>query len=124
MESLAGFSDRLAATERLPTDGTFDPPVVFLHGLACERSQFGPQFAGLDPRLRLLAIDLPGHGGSPELPPAGRYPRSELAIIADLVAHKLAERYKESAMVVGHSAGASLPSILQCDIPALYAKYL
>ncbi|MFI6633856.1 hypothetical protein ACIBI7_33690 [Nonomuraea fuscirosea] len=62
----------LAATERAATAGEHAPVVVFLHGVGCARDQFAAQLAGLDRRLLLLSLDLPGHGESPPLP-GGEY---------------------------------------------------
>src|SRR3954463_7988941 len=49
--------------------GTADerPPVVLLHGLSYDRSQWQPlltELAALDPDRRILTLDLPGHGES------------------------------------------------------------
>jgi pimeloyl-ACP methyl ester carboxylesterase len=44
------------------------PPLVLLHGLTFGRSLGRPSLAELrriDPRRRILTLDLPGHGTSP-----------------------------------------------------------
>lgn len=95
-----GAFPRLAATER-PSRGRVGPVVVFLHGLGCERTQFALQLAGLNPRLRLLSLDLPGHGESPPFH-ARRY---GVAPVAEAVCADLTERGHEDIVLVGHNAG-------------------
>ena len=59
----------LAANKHGSDDGR--PPVVLLHGLTFDRSMWRPaldELAGLDPRRRVLALDLPGHGESASRP--------------------------------------------------------
>ena len=48
--------------------GQAGPPVVLLHGLGSSSADWPAQLAVLEPRYRVVAVDLPGHGGSP-LPP-------------------------------------------------------
>jgi pimeloyl-ACP methyl ester carboxylesterase len=46
------------------------PPLVLLHAFPLNRTLFAPQLDPLSQRWRVLVPDLPGHGGSPELPTA------------------------------------------------------
>lgn len=85
-----------------------DPPVLWLHGLGesgmCfERVLAEPALAG----LRHLVPDLPGYGRSPwpESPPS-------LAGIAELVAGWLTERGEPPAVVIGHSMGGVVATML------------
>lgn len=41
-----------------------DPTIVLVHGFGCDSTVFEPQIAHLSRRLRVLALDLPGHGRS------------------------------------------------------------
>lgn len=91
----------LAATERKPRGQGVGPGVVFLHGLGCDRTQFEYQLVGLDPRLRLIALDLPGHGDSPSF----RATKYDVQSIAEAVSRDLAVRGYEDFILVGHSAG-------------------
>jgi pimeloyl-ACP methyl ester carboxylesterase len=111
---------RLAATERMPVGVTRDPALVFvfLHGLACTRGQFCRQFEGLDVRLRLLSLDLPGHGGSPDLPSGAGY---GIAAVADAAAHELAVRNYTDSLLVGHSAGGLVALHIAVHHPHLAA---
>jgi pimeloyl-ACP methyl ester carboxylesterase len=91
---------RLASTERTAERAT-GPVVVFMHGLGCERTQFAAQLAGLDHRLQLLSLDLPGHG---ESAPFRDQPHG-IRSIADAVVVDLADRGYSDLILVGHSAG-------------------
>jgi pimeloyl-ACP methyl ester carboxylesterase len=108
---------QLVVTERAPASrsGPWGPVVVFLHGLGCERQQFSRQLDALDPRLRLLALDLPGHGESPELR-AGRY---DIASITDAVGEELHALGHTDLVVVGHSAGGLIALRLAVRHPEL-----
>ncbi|MET7466832.1 alpha/beta hydrolase [Nonomuraea sp. NPDC005501] len=75
--------------------------MVFLHGLGCDRGQFAGQWQGLNPGLRLLSLDLPGHGDSPESP-TGAY---TVQSMADAVLDELRVRKLRGVVLVGHSAG-------------------
>jgi pimeloyl-ACP methyl ester carboxylesterase len=76
------------------------PPLVLVHGL----SGAAVNWSLLAPRLaesrRVLAVDLPGHGGSEPLPAA-----PSLAPYADLVARAAAVEGLERADYAGHSLG-------------------
>jgi pimeloyl-ACP methyl ester carboxylesterase len=45
------------------------PPLLLLHGVATDRREFSRVLPALTPRYDVLAVDLPGHGASPPLPP-------------------------------------------------------
>lgn len=78
------------------------PAVVLLHGLTGSRAYFLPFAERLGRTHRVLAVDLPGHGGSDVLEP---FSFSEAArIMADAVAAAGVER----PVVLGHSFGAPL----------------
>ncbi|GAA0344274.1 alpha/beta hydrolase [Actinoallomurus spadix] len=108
---------RLATTERPATTepGAPDPVVVLLHGLGCERGQFAAQIRGLHPRLRLLSLDLPGHGASPR-------PRTEdhgLTATARAVTAELHARHHQGVILVGHSAGGLVALTIAAEHPHL-----
>ena len=46
------------------TAGRGDPPIVFVHGWACDRSYFAPQVEHFGARHAVAALDLRGHGES------------------------------------------------------------
>ncbi len=45
-------------------------PVVLLHGVGMQSAAWAPQIAALQGAYRVIALDLPGHGGSDALPKA------------------------------------------------------
>jgi pimeloyl-ACP methyl ester carboxylesterase len=78
-------------------------PLVLLHGMTFDRTIWRPLVAELhriDPGRRVLAIDLPGHGQSPE---QSRYDLSE---VPGQLHQAIAGAGLTSPVLVGHSAGA------------------
>jgi pimeloyl-ACP methyl ester carboxylesterase len=100
---MQGFEERQAVVRgtRLRYEiGGDGPPVVLVHGLGGARSNWIAVAPELARRHRVLALDLPGHGGSQPLAAA-----PNLNAFVDRVA-LLAEREGMlPAAVVGHSAG-------------------
>src|SRR5262249_28322147 len=45
--------------------GRQEPTLIFVHGFACALDDWDRQVEALSPRFRCVALDLPGHGGSP-----------------------------------------------------------
>jgi esterase len=82
--------------------GEGSKPVVLLHGFLGSSRNLGPLVRSWESRAdsRFLALDLPGHGRSTEVPPRS---------LDDMAAH-VAEAMKvhrfEGAWIVGHSLGA------------------
>ena len=96
----AGISSRARVGDQevaYESSGTGDPALVFIHGLAADRSYFAPQLAHFSGRRRLVALDLRGHGESST--PAQ-------VIIDDFAADVIAvvdAAGLESAVLCGHS---------------------
>ncbi|HEX4816058.1 MAG TPA: alpha/beta hydrolase [Nonomuraea sp.] len=114
-DATATAPPRLAATERAPLPASSRPPVVFLHGLGCERGQYIRQWHGLNPELWLLSLDLPGHGDSPRSPTGTYTVRS----MTDAVAGELRGRGLKGVVLVGHSAGGLIALNLALTSPDL-----
>ncbi|HEY3334007.1 MAG TPA: alpha/beta hydrolase [Candidatus Limnocylindrales bacterium] len=79
------------------------PPLVLLHGLTFDRKMWRPALAELetiDPGRRAIALDLPGHGDSPDAP---SYMLDELV---ERVHAAVEDAGLEAPVVVGHSAAA------------------
>jgi pimeloyl-ACP methyl ester carboxylesterase len=93
-------SRRLAATRV----GDGPRPVVLLHGfLGSSRNlgALGRGLAGANPTLSVFALDLPGHGGSPPLPPD-----ADLAVLARSVLDTARDVAGTASLaIVGHSLG-------------------
>jgi pimeloyl-ACP methyl ester carboxylesterase len=85
------------------TVGSGDPPIVFVHGWACDRSYFAPQIEHFSRRNAVAMVDLRGHGESecPD-PAAGTY---DVASFSDDVLSVAREAGFDRPVVVGHSLG-------------------
>ena len=94
----------LAATERPGADP--DAPVfVFLHGLTFDSRMWAPVLEELPAAHRAIALDLPGHGGSPPFAARG------LAAVVDAVHAAVDAAAVDAPIVVGHSIGGPVASI-------------
>jgi len=80
------------------------PALVLLHGLSFDRSMWRPalrRLATIDPDRRAVAIDLPGHGDSPD---DDSY---ALAAVVDRIHGVVVDASIEAPVLVGHSASAA-----------------
>ncbi|MDQ3732915.1 MAG: alpha/beta hydrolase [Actinomycetota bacterium] len=86
------------------TAGSGNPAIVMVHGWACNRSYFAPQFDHFAAHRTVVSVDLRGHGDSdhPE-PGPGVY---DIDTLCDDVLAVAAAAGCESPVVVGHSLGA------------------
>ncbi len=79
------------------------PPLVLLHGLTFDRQMWRPSLAELetmDPGRRAIAIDLPGHGESPDTM------SYTVEALVERVHEAVGAAGLEAPVVVGHSAAA------------------
>ena len=77
-------------------------PLVLLHGQGFSRRSFDPVVPALATRRDVIAVDLPGHGGSPRQPKgAGNAPRDLAVAVAEL----LDEFELPTVHVAGNSVG-------------------
>ena len=93
----------LAAT--LDGDAGDPAPLVLLHGLTFDRATWRPVLDELRqncPRRQVLALDLPGHGRSPD------WPRYSIDGVADAVHEAVRQAGLARPVVVGHSIGAMI----------------
>ena len=84
------------------------PPLVLLHGLTFDRRMWRPaltELETLDPGRRALALDLPGHGDSPDAP------SYSMQAVVERVHAAVMEAHLEDPVVVGHSASAATASV-------------
>jgi pimeloyl-ACP methyl ester carboxylesterase len=85
-------------------------PVVFIHGLTFDRGTWRPIIDRLADRFRCIAIDLPGHGETDGLPQSmDEVGRQVGALVTDLGIDR--------PVMIGHSLGASLASIIAASSP-------
>jgi len=110
-------AERLFAGLACSLEGDTDhrPPLVLLHGLTFDSTMWHPAVAELrklDPRRRVVAVDLPGHGQSPA------WPSYHFEGIADGVHRAVREARLHSPVVVGHSVGAVIATMYASRYPA------
>jgi pimeloyl-ACP methyl ester carboxylesterase len=105
------FDDRL-----FYTDSGEGPAVVMIHGWTCDGSDWAWLSAALVADHRVIVPDLRGHGRSAE--GDGYLPEDFAADIADLLRHlEVAD-----ALLVGHSLGGIVASVLAITHPTLVAR--
>ncbi len=100
----------LAGRER-PGDGR-GPAIVLLHGLTFDRRMWDPVLDALPAGRRVIAFDLPGHGGSAMMPGRGLTP------VVEAIHAAVLEAGIERPLMVGHSIGGPLASIYAATHPA------
>jgi pimeloyl-ACP methyl ester carboxylesterase len=91
------------------------PPLILLHGLTFDRAMWQPALAGLreaDPGRQVLALDLPGHGGSPP------WPRYDIESLAAAVHGAATAARLTAPVVVGHSMAAVIATVYAARYPA------
>jgi pimeloyl-ACP methyl ester carboxylesterase len=84
------------------------PALVLLHGLTFDRRMWQPaltELAAIDPGRRTLALDLPGHGESPDAP------SYSMNALVEIVHAAVLEANLEAPVLVGHSASAGTASL-------------
>jgi pimeloyl-ACP methyl ester carboxylesterase len=97
------FMNRDGVALAYDSAGSGAPPIVFVHGWACDRSYFAPQFEHFAARHPVVTVDLRGHGDS-DRPAvgAGVYDIAELRDDVLAVAHAAGF---DRPVVIGHSLG-------------------
>ena len=81
------------------------PALLLLPGLATTLDEFQSVVPQLAPRYEVLALDLPGQGRSPALPPSVR---PDVAALTDAVEQELDRRGVPAAHVLGVSLGGRI----------------
>jgi len=81
------------------------PPLVLLHGVGHRRQAWNAVLSRLTPHRDVVLVDLPGHGESPPLRPAGR---PVLTVLLEAVTGLLDELSLERPHVAGNSLGGRL----------------
>jgi pimeloyl-ACP methyl ester carboxylesterase len=91
--------------------GSGDPPLVFVHGAACNRRFWSQQVSRFSSAHRVVAVDLRGHGESSA--PAERY---TVRRFADDLASISTQLGIERPVVIGHSLGG----LVALDFASVY----
>ena len=102
----------LAVDDYGTTDGR--APLVLLHGMTFDRTIWRPLVDRLqqtDPGRRVLTLDLPGHGDSPE------QERYGLAAVPSQLHEVIKQAGLTSPVIVGHSAGALAATVYAARFP-------
>jgi pimeloyl-ACP methyl ester carboxylesterase len=94
--------------------GRGDPPLLFVHGFACDSHDWSWQIPHFSSRHRVIAVDLRGHGRS-SAPVAGYDPATYAADLAGL----LGLLGRPSVVAVGHSMGGLVVSALAVEHPEM-----
>ena len=76
-------------------------PVVLIHGVGMQSAAWAPQFTALSKAHHVVALDLPGHGGSDPIP-AG----SQLPVFVDWLRAVVDALELKQVNLTGHSMGA------------------
>jgi pimeloyl-ACP methyl ester carboxylesterase len=115
--SASGFEERLEPVKGVRLRwfaGGDGPPLVLLHGLGGAASNWIELAPELARENRVIAVDLPGHGGSSPLPAL-----PNLEPFADRVGLVLQREGVHPAVVVGHSLGCVVALRLAIRSPEL-----
>ena len=99
MPTLSHSGVDLAYVER----GAGDPPMLFLHGMACVKEHMDALVDAFAPNHRCVAFDLRGHGSSSV--PEGAYATTDF--MADIAAF-IDDLGLDRPVLVGHSFGGSV----------------
>jgi len=91
-----------------------EPPMLLVHGLACDHTHLTPQLEHFSGNHRVVTVDLRGHGQSDA-------PRQEYTIegFADDLAWVCARLGLENPVVVGHSLAGRICLALAASYPDL-----
>jgi pimeloyl-ACP methyl ester carboxylesterase len=87
-------------TRTRPASASSAPPIVFVHGFGCARSDWDEQVAHFSPTQETVAVDLGGHGTSPGGPEHARIETHGADVAALIETLDL-----PPAVLVGHSMG-------------------
>lgn len=94
-----------------------DAPLLLIHGVGLRAEAWGPQIAALSDRFHLIAVDMPGHGGSDLLPGDARLPA-----YVDWAARVVHALDLGPVNVAGHSMGSLIAGGLAVEHPDLVRR--
>lgn len=105
---------RIAAKAWGPKDGRL---VVAMHGWLDNAATFDRLAPLLDPSLRLVALDLPGHGHSQHRSADAAYSLPDAAFDVAVLLHQLGP-----CVLLGHSMGAAIAALVAGAKPSMVTK--
>lgn len=106
---------KLSALTAGPADAA--DTIVFIHGLGGSQSTWASVLGDFAETHRIVAVDLPGHGGSDKPEPAAA--DYTIAGLAAAIGELIEQRDLAPAVLVGHSLGGAAALQLTLDRPKL-----
>lgn len=110
-----GSHARLIEAGGQPQGG--DTPLLLIHGVGMCADAWAPQIQALSEEYRVIAVDMPGHGGTSPLPPTARLPEFVAWAARLIQALDLGP-----VNVAGHSMGALVAAGLAVEHPELVRR--
>lgn len=92
-------------------------PLVLIHGVGMQSAAWTPQIEALSKTHRVLALDMPGHGGSSPLPEGAQLPDFVAWLQASLTALGTGP-----VNLAGHSMGALIAGGFACTHPEMLRR--
>ena len=89
-------------------------PLVLIHGVGMQSAAWGPQIECFSQSMRVIALDMPGHGGSSPLPKGAQLPEYVQWLFAALTALDTGP-----VNLAGHSMGALIAGGFAISFPQL-----
>lgn len=111
--------------DKLPSEPTPLPLLVFIHGLGGSLAQFHPLLTSLVNVAPCLGVDLPGCGLSEFSPTAWNcYTSSALVeLLSTIIKEHCDHNVQQGVILIGHSMGCSLSALLASGTSPLRAKH-
>ena len=106
---------RIAALMAGPAEAT--ETIVFLHGLGGSQSTWASVLGAFADTYRIVAVDLPGHGGSDK--PSPESTDYSISALAGTIGELLEQLELSPAVLIGHSLGGATALQLALDRPKL-----
>ena len=110
--------------DKLPSEPTPLPLLVFIHGLGGSLAQFHPLLTSLVNVAPCLGVDLPGCGLSEFSPTAWNCytPSALVELLSTIIEEHCNGHVRQGVILIGHSMGCSLSSLLASETSPLRAK--
>lgn len=94
------MDDAAVSGMRVTSVGAGGPALFFVHGFACDSTDWRAQVSRFEDRTTVITCDLPGHGESPAVPGG-----QTIEAYGAEVVRALADRALPPAILIGHSMG-------------------